>query len=212
MRVDQVVGGLCHLAVAEGDDQVYQLGECAEGPGVLVPGGWQLAEGLVDSLGLVGPADDEQGPGQRGPDDRDRRSGRGDVEEVRGDLPGVTAEDRQPDGEYVRQARAGRVLDPEGKPARFGGPVPGEGELAGQRRAGGLLAQQVPAGQRQPGRFGELRDLGDLRVNRLEVQQLVGGIDPPHPAEYRGQRLAGRGGQLDGPGAQPQPLGPVLWR
>src|ERR1700734_4013242 len=141
--MDQVVGGPRHLAVTEGDDQVYQLGECAEGPDVLVPGGWQLAEGLVDSLRLVSPADGEQCPGKRGPDDGNRRGGSGGVEVVRGDFPGVTAEGRQPDGEHVRQARAGRVLNTEGKPAGLVGPVPGDGELADQRRAGGLLPQQV---------------------------------------------------------------------
>jgi hypothetical protein len=59
---------------------------------------------------------------------------------------------------------------------------------------------------------GEGLQVGDLRVNRLKVQELVGGVDPPHPAEHRRQRLTGRCGQLDGPGAQPQPLGLVLWR
>ena len=68
------------------------------------------------------------------------------------------------------------------------------------------------SGSAEAGSSRPARDLDDLRVNRLEVQQLVGGVDPPGMGEHGGQRLAGHGGQLDGPGAQPQPLGSVLRR
>ena len=119
---------------------------------------------------------------------------------------------RHREGERIGHARAGEVLDPDRELAGLLRPVSRGGELAGQRRARGLLAQQVPAGQRQPGRFGQLRDQGDLGVDRLEVHELVGSVDPPYPAEHGGDRLPGGGGQLDGPGAQPQPLRAVLRR
>jgi hypothetical protein len=167
--VEQVVGGLRGARIPESDDQVDQLHEGAKRADVPVSGGGQLAEGLVDGPRLVGPAGQEQRRGSRGMDDRDRRGGRQDLEEIRLELGGVAAEGRHRESERIGHARSGEVLDPDRELAGLLRPVSCGAELAGQRRPRGLLAQQVPADQRQPGRFGQLRDQGDLRVDRLEV-------------------------------------------
>ena len=108
--------GLGHLGVAEGDDQVHHLCERADRPDVPVPGGGQVADRLVDRLRLIGPACYEQARRQPGLDDRDRRSGRHEVEEADRDLGRVAADDRQTHGEGICQARAGKVLKADREP------------------------------------------------------------------------------------------------